>query len=227
MWHTFICTRVGTWVMPLVFFSVTLLTVVMKFTYITSIHPLQSWHISTKSSSSPPHFFPLLHAILCANHVKLCWSIADLHSLCVWAHHCLQNFILGLHPSGRQKDGSWGSLNQYCKEDEGKQPAVLLQLPPLCTDWCVVWHCHARRVLNSYSCLAQPFVTSLMSAHIAVNRLWHLSPRIILQQHIKLPLVFVITAVAGQPLWGLSAVSFSLLLKWRTQDLTELMSMAS
>jgi hypothetical protein len=55
-----------------VFFSVTTVTVVMKFTYIVSIHALQIWHyISTKSSSLPPHFFPPLLAILYASRVKL------------------------------------------------------------------------------------------------------------------------------------------------------------
>lgn len=97
------------------------------------------------------------------------------------------------HPSGDQKDDSWGRLNQYCREDEGKQSAILLQLPPLCPDWCAVWHCLAGRVLTSYYCLPQPFkfivLTSSISAHFALNWLWHLSPRVILNQYIKLALV--------------------------------------
>ena len=93
------------------------------------------------------------------------------------------------HPSGGQKDGSWGRLNHYCREDEGRQSAVLLQLPPLCPDW----HCLAGKVLHSYYCLPQPFkfivLTSPISAHFALNWLWHISPRIILNQHVKLALV--------------------------------------
>jgi hypothetical protein len=58
-------------VMPPVFSSATIVTVVMKFTHIMSINALHSWHyISTKFSSLPPHFFPPLLMILYASHVK-------------------------------------------------------------------------------------------------------------------------------------------------------------
>jgi len=94
---------------------------------------------------------------------------------------------------GAKKMAVGGWLNQYCREDEGKPSAVLLQLPALCTVWCAVWHCPAGTVLDSYYCLPRPFefivLTSLISAHFALNWLWHLSPRTILNQHIKLALV--------------------------------------
>ena len=32
------------------------------------------------------------------------------------------------------------------------------QLPPLCTEWCAVWCCHAGGGLDSSSCLAEPFI---------------------------------------------------------------------
>lgn len=130
---------------------------------------------------------------VCQSCKTLCWSIRALHARYVSTHRCLQSGILGVHPSGCQKDGSWGRLNQYCREDEGRLSAVLLKLPPLCTDWCAVWHCPAGRVLDSYYSMLQPFefivLTFIISAHFALNWLWHLSPRIILNQQVKLALV--------------------------------------
>jgi hypothetical protein len=78
-----------------------------------------------------------------------------------------------MHPSDSQKYGSRKVLNQDCRNYEGEQSTPLLQLPPLCGEWCAVWHCHAGGVLDSSSCLAETFefiaLTSLMSAHIAMN----------------------------------------------------------
>jgi len=82
---------------------------------------------------------------------------------------------------GAKKDGNRRVQNRDCKEDEGEKSTHLLQLPPLCPDWCAVWRCHAEG-LDSGSCLAGPIefvvLTSLMFAHIALNWLWHLSSRI-------------------------------------------------
>jgi len=63
-------------------------------------------------------------------------------------------------------------LNWACKEDEEQQATPLLQLPRLCVDWCAVWHYNAGG-RYSFSCLARPF--NFMSAHIALNWLWHFS----------------------------------------------------
>jgi hypothetical protein len=38
-----------------------------------------------------------------------------------------------------QKYGSRRVLNRDCREDEGEQSTPLIQLPPLCADWCAVW----------------------------------------------------------------------------------------
>jgi hypothetical protein len=45
---------------------------------------------------------------------------------------------------GSQKDETQGVLNWDCKDDEGEHFFLLLQLPPLSADWCMVWHCHAE-----------------------------------------------------------------------------------
>jgi hypothetical protein len=121
-----------------------------------------------------------------------------------------------VHLSRGQEDGSQRVQNQDCREDEGEQSTQLLQLPPLCTDWCGVWHCHVGGGLDSSSCLAILFkfivLTSLMSAHIALHWLWHLSPRIPLTRLLHCSRH---DTVAGWPLWSLSP-SFSLLLKQQT-----------
>jgi hypothetical protein len=60
-----------------------------------------------------------------------------------------------------------------CKEDEGEQATPLLQLPPLCTDWCVVGPCHAAGRLDSSYCLTKPFeyfvLFCLVSARTVLN----------------------------------------------------------
>ena len=74
-------------------------------------------------------------------------------------------------------------LNRDCREDEGEQSTPLLQLPPLWAYWCAFLRCHVGGLVLS-SCLAESFelvvLTSLLPAHIAVNLLWHLCPRITL-----------------------------------------------
>jgi hypothetical protein len=64
-------------------------------------------------------------------------------------------------------------INRDCREDEGEQSTPLLQLPPLCTDWCAVWLCHAGGGLDSSLCLDEFFrfvvLTALMFAHTALK----------------------------------------------------------
>jgi hypothetical protein len=75
-----------------------------------------------------------------------------------------------------QEDGSWRVLNRDCREDEAEQATPLVQLPTLCTDWFSFWGCPERRGLDSSPCLAEVIVlTALMSAHTALNCLWHFS----------------------------------------------------
>jgi len=54
-----------------------------------------------------------------------------------------------------------------------KMASLLLQVPPLCTDWCAVWHCHSGGGFDSFFWLAEPFkfivLTCLMSALIVLN----------------------------------------------------------
>jgi len=117
---------------------------------------------------------------VCWSHKTLCWSIRALPTCCVSAQCCLQKSMLGVHPSGDKTDVSLRVLNQDCREDEWKQVTPLLQLPPLCADWCAVWHCHAGEGFDSSSCLVKPFKfvvwTTLKSVNTALNWLWHLSP---------------------------------------------------
>jgi hypothetical protein len=79
---------------------------------------------------------PSLRAVLYAGHVKLsaeCRSYS--RAPCFKSLECT--------PQGAQKDGSRMVLNRDCSEDEGEQSTPLIQLPPLCTDWCAVWRCPA------------------------------------------------------------------------------------
>lgn len=73
-----------------------------------------------------------------------------------------------------QNYGSRRVLIRDCREYKGEQSTPLSQLPPL----CAVWRCLSGGI-DPTSCLAEPLeflvLTSLMSAHIAVNWLWRLS----------------------------------------------------
>jgi hypothetical protein len=67
-----------------------------------------------------------------------------------------QKGVLGVHISGGQKYGSRRVLNRDYGEHEREQSTPLLQLPPLCADWCEVWRCHEEG-LDSSSWLAEQF----------------------------------------------------------------------
>jgi hypothetical protein len=103
-------------------------------------------------------------------------------------------------------------------------------------DWCAVWRCRAGGGLASSSCLTEPFIfivltepfifivlTFLMFVAHSSLALMRLSSQISAS---ILSLFPVAAAVSNWPLWGLSPVSYSQLLKWCTQHLAEL-SMAS
>ena len=92
------------------------------------------------------------------------------------------NWCLGVHPSGGKINLIWRVINWDCREDEGEQSIPFLQLPPLCADWCAVWHSHAGWRFPSPG-LSEPFrfvLTSLMPAHIGVDLLGHLCAVILL-----------------------------------------------
>jgi len=88
---------------------------------------------------------------------------------CASTRHHLQNSVFRVHLSKGQKDGRQRVQNQDCTKDEGEQSTQLLQLPPLYTDWCGVWHCHVGGGLDSSSCLAIPFKFTVLTAHIALH----------------------------------------------------------
>ena len=152
-----------------------MITVVMNFKYIMDasftrlrlgFHKV-SFIISTI-------FFTFAWDTVWRLHYILCWSIGALHICCVSAFCHPQNSVPGVHPSWDQKYGSWRVRENI---------TLLLQLPPLCTDWCVVWWCHAGGGLVSSSSSAVPFTfivwTYLISAHIGLNWSWHFFPGII------------------------------------------------
>jgi len=94
-------------------------------------------------------------------------------------------------------------------------------------DWCAVWHCRAGGGLASSSCLTEPFIFIVLTflmfvAHFSLV-LMHLSSQISASIFSLFP---VAAAVSNWPLWGLSPMPYSQLLKWCTQHQTEL-SMAS
>jgi hypothetical protein len=62
-----------------------------------------------KSSSLPPHFFPLLLAIVYASHVKLFAEASELFTHAVFQ---LKKSIIGVHPSVSREDGSQRLLSQ-------------------------------------------------------------------------------------------------------------------
>lgn len=45
-----------------------------------------------------------------------------------------QNGILGVHPTGRLRDGSRRMLNGECRENKGEKSTKFLQMPPLCSN---------------------------------------------------------------------------------------------
>jgi hypothetical protein len=125
--------------------------------HISRVHPLQRWDYFSTNSPSPSSSF--IH--LCVRRSSLCLSETS------------------------------ELLIRDCREHEGERSTPSLQLPPLCADWCAVWRCHAAGGLDSSSCLVEPFesvvLTSLMSAHNALNWLWHLSPIIPLTRFRRCP----------------------------------------
>ena len=155
------------------FFNQTVITVIKKCTFFRKMRLFfqKAFIVNT----SPPPTFVL--AALCQSCETLYWNLGVLIACHVSARHP-QNSILWAYPSGGQEVWSWGVLHWACKEDEEQQATPLLQLLPLCIAWCAVWHYNAGG-LYSFSCLATPFnfvvLTAFMSAHIALNWLWHLN----------------------------------------------------
>jgi hypothetical protein len=108
------------------------------------IHPLQSIDcFSAKSPSLSTHFFTFVWYVVCQLHKTPSWSVEGLDACCASVLRCPQ-------------DGSQRVLNQVCRKDEGEESTLLLQLPSLCADWCVAWHCHVGGGHHSSYCLAKP-----------------------------------------------------------------------
>jgi len=137
--------------------------------------------IFAKTLSLSPHFFRLREALY-SGHVKLSVEVSEpfTHSVCrlVIARKTAPPSSSFRGP----KDRSRRVLNRYCWEDEGQQYRPSLQFLPCAKDWWTVWHCYAGGRRNSSSFLAEIFEfvvpSSLISAHNALNWLWHFSPRI-------------------------------------------------
>ena len=98
--------------------------------------------------------------------------------LCIWYHrpdaysfllkHLSSSGMLNFHSSSSAKQHPQGAsfsgpkrwktemTNSDCREDKGEQSTPPLQLPPLCTNWSVAWHCHAAEKLDSSSVWLHP-----------------------------------------------------------------------
>jgi hypothetical protein len=143
----------------------------------------------------------------------VCWSRKTL-SYSVWALHAFcvsvrpQNGVLGVHHLGRQNDESWRVLSRDCRKNEGENSISLLQLLALCSDWCAVWRCLAGGH-DSSSYLAEPFefvvLTSLRSAHVALDSLWNISSRI--------PRTWFLHCPSGR--WPAEVCTLNFFLAWR------------
>ena len=135
-----ICTtRGGTKVMSPIIFWETVITVEMKSTY-TMHTPFTKLRLCFIISTL---FATFVWSTVCRSCTTLCWSFTALHTCCVLALCHLQNGILRVPPPGGQEGWRWRVQNRDCREDEREQSTSLLQLHPLCTDWCVVWCCQA------------------------------------------------------------------------------------
>ena len=101
----------------------------------------------------------------------LCCSVGDLHERCFTSSSSTKDAV-GVHPAGRQRDGRQRVVNRDYREDEEDPSITLLQVAPLCAEWCTVWSCHAVRELGSSSCLSEPFefvvLAPLTTAHTRV-----------------------------------------------------------
>ena len=168
---------------PPIFFSDTIFAIVLKFA-----------HIMDTYFTNLRLFFQRVFIIstclyLCVRRCVPIWSVEALHPRSFSSSST--NGFLEVHPSGGQRNGSQRVLNRNWRDEEGEQSTPLLQLPPLCADWCADWCCHAGGGLDSSSCLVQPFeffvLTSLKSAYMAVNWLWHLSSTIPLTRFMYFP----------------------------------------
>jgi hypothetical protein len=142
---------------------------------------LQRWDYFPTKSASLATLFTFLRETRYVGRVALLpWSVGALRAHCVWARRVRETAYSECIIQRGQKH--WRMLHRDCREDEGEHSTQFLQSSPLCADWCAVWLCHAGGGRDSSSCLDELFefvvVTSLMPAHIDLNWLWCVSPRI-------------------------------------------------
>lgn len=120
-------TRGGTKVMPPVFSSETILTVVMKFTHFVGTS-------FTKLSLFFHRVFFITNTLFVPLHGMLNARCANLpvELLVLFTHSVLLLIVIyKWRPSRGQNDGSQTVLNQDCMEDEAEQSTALLQYLPL------------------------------------------------------------------------------------------------
>lgn len=141
--------------------------------------------VSIISTLSPP-----LHVMLYAICIKfLLIRRSSSRTLCISRLSSAEQYSWSAS-FVRPNRSNWEGVKSVLREDEGKQATLLLQLPPLYTDWCAVWHCDTRGLGSSHH-LAETFgfvvLVCLMSAHVTVNWLWHFCPRIPVTRLIHCP----------------------------------------
>lgn len=114
-------TRDSIKVIPPIFFSETITTIIIKFTYIIGTNS----KVEIIFPHSIPHyqhtFTTFAWDTIRWSHKILWWSIRALPTCHVSAQCHLQNSVLGVHLSGDKTDGSQRVLNQDCREDEWKK----------------------------------------------------------------------------------------------------------
>lgn len=130
---------------------------------------------------------------VCQSHSTHCWSIRTFYFT-----HVVFWFIFVI-----KKTASLEIIFQGAKEVEvrrcsiwtvgvwGRTFHLSVVIGPLCTDWCVVWHCPPGGGLDLTSCFAESFefafLTFLMSVHITLNWRWHFCSQIPLTWFLHCP----------------------------------------
>ena len=127
--------------------------------------------------------FPLFRQRPYFGRVKLLAETSELFTHAVSARHRPQNGVLWVHPSGDQKDGRGGEW----------QTGPLVRI----RTWIIflfgrtlLTRCFNFLVYYSNNCYYYYYyyyLISLMSAHMALNWLWHLPPRIPLTKSLPFP----------------------------------------
>jgi hypothetical protein len=121
----------------------------------------------------PRGFSTFTWVALCQSVRIICWGVEVLHTSCVSVRRLSHNGVIGVHPSGGQKDGSRRGLNRYCSEGSGEQSISLLQmsecglaLPCRRMTWFIFLFVHTLRIrcsnfFNIWTYRSEPIVAYL------------------------------------------------------------------